>query len=179
MKVVVLGRDGVINQQRRDGAVTADNFEPVAGSVDAIARLAQAGFRVVIATNQQELSRGELDVEDLHDVHLKLLSLITETGGAIDGVYFAPTGNPDGHGKSQPKVALLEQVSERYRLPATELIVIGDSREDLEAAASVGARSVLVQTGDSEQAFAALKKFQGVTIYTDLAGAVDAIVERS
>ncbi len=179
MRVVVLGRDGVINQQRVDGAVTADNFVEVPGSLAAVARLNQAGYRVVIATNQQQLSRGELDVEQMHDVHEKLLQLVAESGGRIDGIFFAPSGNPDGHGKRQPKVALLEQVSRRYRVPVQELTVVGDSRQDLEAAASVGANSLLVQTGDSDTALRALKRFDGVTIYSDLAAAVDALVEQA
>ena len=176
MKVVVLGRDGVINQQGSDSVVTADDFVAVRGSMDAIAKLNQAGYRVVVATNQQELSRGELTVEQMHDVHQKLLQLVAESGGRVDGIFFAPSGNPDGHGKRQPKVALLQQVSERYRVPEAELTVIGDSREDLEAAASVGARSLLVRTGDSDQALHALKRFDGVTTYADLAGAVHSIV---
>jgi len=94
MKVVVLGRDGVINQQGSDGAVTADNFVAVRGSLRAIAKLNQAGFRVVVATNQQQLSRDELSVEQMHDVHLKLLQLVAESGGRVDGIFFAPSGNP-------------------------------------------------------------------------------------
>ncbi|MDJ0653065.1 MAG: HAD-IIIA family hydrolase [Xanthomonadales bacterium] len=176
MKLVVLGRDGVINEEQGEGVIRADNWKPVPGSLEAIARLCRSGFRVVVATNQQQISAGTLGVEELHDVHRKMLSLVHETGGTIDAVFFAPSGNPDGHGKRQPKVALLRQIENRYGVDLAEVVVIGDSREDLEAAKSVGARAVLVRTGHGVDMLGALTDFEGVTIFKDLAGAVDQLV---
>ena len=175
MKLLVLGRDGVINQVRDDGLVTSDNWQPVPGSVEAIARLNRCGFAVVVATNQQSLSRGTLNVEALHDVHEKMLRLVSEAGGTIDAVFFAPTGDPDGHGQRQPKVALLRQIEQRYGIDLARVTVIGDSRQDLEAAKAVGAHAVLVRTGLGMEAMADLADFDGVTIYRDLAGVADAM----
>ncbi len=179
MKLVVLGRDGVINQERANGVVRADNWEPVPGSLESVARLSRAGYRVVLATNQQELSRGTLDVEELHDVHQKMLRLVQEAGGSIDAVFFASTGNPKGHGKRQPKVLLLRQIERRYQVDLADVTVIGDSRADLEAATSVGAKAVLVRTGQGTKMLGELADFEGVTIYKDLAGAVDALIGAS
>lgn len=170
MKLVVLGRDGVINQ-----VGDSPGFQPVPGSVDAIVRLNQAGFRVVVATNQQEISRSDLAVEDMHDVHDAMLHAVQEKGGAIEAVFFAASGNPDGHGKRQPKVALLRQIERRYQLPCESMTVVGDSRQDLEAAKSVGARALLVQTGLGQTALNELSHFDGVTIFQDLAAAADAL----
>ncbi len=179
MKLVVLGRDGVINQERGSGVIRADNWEPVPGSLESIARLSRAGFRVVVATNQQQISRGTLGVEEMHDVHQKMLRLVQEAGGAIDAVFFAASGNPKGHGQRQPKVALLHQIQKRYQVDLADVSVIGDSREDLEAASHVGARAVLVRTGEGMTMLGELGDFEGVTIYKDLAGAVDALLGAS
>jgi D-glycero-D-manno-heptose 1,7-bisphosphate phosphatase len=176
ISLVVLGRDGVINTINEGGTLHADQFEPLAGSMDAIARLTRAGFPVVVATNQQKLGSGELDVDELHDIHEKMLSLVAEVGGSIDSIFFAATGNPEGHGRRQPKVGLLEQIQARYRVPAGQMLLIGDSREDLEAAATAGTKAVLVRTGCGEEMLEELKDFDGVTTYADLAGAVEAIL---
>ncbi|MEM9300940.1 MAG: HAD-IIIA family hydrolase [Pseudomonadota bacterium] len=177
MKLVVLGRDGVINESLEDGSsVTATNWSTLPGSMEAIAMLTRSGIRVVVATNQQGVREGTLDVEDVHDVHDKMHQMAQEAGGAIDAVFFASTGNPRGHGKQQPKVQLLEQVQARYQVDFPDMVVIGDSREDLDAAAAVGARSVLVQTGHGREVLGELADFDGVTIHSDLAAAVDALL---
>ncbi|MEM9532503.1 MAG: HAD-IIIA family hydrolase [Pseudomonadota bacterium] len=173
MKLVVLGRDGVVNQVADQSL--GDGFQPVPGSVDAIVRLNQAGFRVVVATNQQKIARDNLSVGDLHDVHQAMVHAVQEKGGAIEAVFFAASGNPDGHGKRQPKVALLRQIERRYQVPCESMTVVGDSRADLEAAKSVGARALLVQTGRGQTSLNELSHFDGVTIYRDLAAASEAL----
>ncbi|MEM7705549.1 MAG: HAD-IIIA family hydrolase [Pseudomonadota bacterium] len=173
MKLVVLGRDGVINLINEDEPVRRDSWKPVPGSIAAITRLNQAGYRVVVATNQQALSLGQLGVEELHDVHEMMLREVQESGGSIEGIFFAAKGNPDGHGKRQPKVNLLRQIEQRYHVPSTAITVVGDSREDLEAAKAVGARALLVQTGDGAHALSDLNHFDGVTIFRDLAAAAE------
>ena len=176
MKLVVLGRDGVINQARTDGVLSSDAWEAVPGSLEAVARLNRAGVRVVVATNQHELRNGDLEVEDLHDIHEKMLRLVHEAGGAIDAVFFASTGDPASHGKRQPKVALLQQIQARYRYDYKDMVVVGDQREDLDAAAQVGARAVLVQTGRGREMLGELHHYDGVTVYSDLATATDALL---
>lgn len=173
MKLVVLGRDGVINRTSDSGPVQPQSWEPLAGSIAAIVSLSQAGYRVVVTTNQQALTGGQLGVEDLHDVHELMLREVSDHGGHIDAMFFAASGNPDGHGKRQPKVNLLRQIETRYQVSCAEMTLVGDSREDLEAAKSVGARAMLVQTGNGATALSELHNFDGVTIFKDLAGAAE------
>jgi D-glycero-D-manno-heptose 1,7-bisphosphate phosphatase len=177
--LVVLGRDGVINHEREGGVLNVDLWEAIPGSAEAIARLCRAGCRVVIATNQQQLSSGELNVEALHDIHARMIAVVQEAGGSIDSIFFAATGDPDGHGRKQPKLALLEQISERYGVATRDMVMVGDSREDLEAAKSAGAKAVLVRTGHGRNMLGELADFDGVTIYADLAAAVDAMVSQT
>lgn len=179
MKLLVLGRDGVLNQPTDDRLITKDKWHPVPGSLEAVARLNRAGFSVVVVTNQQQISSGALSVEDLHDVHEKMQRLVGEAGGVIDAIFFAPTGDPDGHGQRQPKVALLRQVEQRYSVDLSQVTVIGDSRADLEAAKAVGAQAVLVRTGRGMASLGELGDFDGVTIYKDLAGAADALCQEA
>lgn len=176
ISLVVLGRDGVINLEHEGGVTRADQWQSINGSAAAIARLSRAGFRVVVATNQQQLGSGELGVDAMHDIHEKMMAAVAECGGHLDSIFFAATGNPEGHGRRQPKSSLLEQIASRYRVPAGEILVIGDSREDLEAAAAVGARAVLVRTGRGQDMLGELARFDGVTIHADLSAAVEALL---
>ncbi len=176
MKVVVLGRDGVINALRDEPILSVDQWEPLPGALDAIAQLTRNGFHVVVATNQQPGDDGSLDVESIHDVHQTMLRLTSEAGGRIDAVFFAPSGNPKSKGKRQPKASLLKQIAERYGLECSDLVMIGDSREDLEGAAACGARTVLVRTGSGDETLGHLAQYDGVTVHADLSSAVDALV---
>ena len=176
MKLVVLGRDGVINQVVPNGVRHADQWQPLSASTEAIARLSQAGYRVVITTNQQGVASGKINIEALHDIHDKMLSVIGEAGGVIDSIFFSTTGDPSSRGKRQPKVALLRQIERRYGMSMKDVTFIGDAREDLEAAAAVGARPVLVRTGEGTEMLGELTGFDGVITYADLAAAVDALL---
>ncbi len=179
MKLVVLGRDGVLNALASDGPVRLETWKPLAGSIASIARLNQAGYRVVVATNQQALSSEALSVEALHDVHELMLRDVHEQGGSIDAVFFAASGNPDGRGKRQPKVDLLRQIEDRYGVACQSMTLIGDSREDLEAAKSVGARALLVRTGEGAGTLAQLNDFDGVTTFSDLAAAAEQLCQEA
>jgi D-glycero-D-manno-heptose 1,7-bisphosphate phosphatase len=176
MKLVILGRDGVINQVVPGGVCHADQWQALPASAEAIARLSQAGYRVVITTNQQGLANGDLAIETLHDIHDKMRSVIAEAGGSIDSIFYAATGDPESRGKRQPKVSLLKQIEKRYGITMKDVTFIGDAREDLDAAAAVGARPVLVRTGQGTEMLGELTGFDGVITYADLASAVDAIL---
>lgn len=175
--LVILGRDGVINELVDGGLKSPDDWQGIPESASAIGRLTEAGYRVVIATNQQVVSRGELSVETLHDIHERMLSEIREAGGAVDAVVFASGGRKDGQGERQPKVGLINDLMTRFGVEARHTIVIGDSREDIEAAASTGARAILLQTGAGRATLQALTRFDGVTVHLDLAAAADALAD--
>ncbi|MFK7957014.1 MAG: HAD-IIIA family hydrolase [Lysobacterales bacterium] len=179
MKLVVLGRDGVLNDATQKDKVRNTTWKPFPGAISAIQRLNHAGYRVVVATNQQALTSGELSVEALHDVHELMLRDVHEQGGIIDGVFFASGGNAQGRGKRQPKVNLLREIEGRYDITCNKMTVIGDSREDLEASKSVGARAMLVRTGEGAQTLSELNDFDGVTTFSDLAAAAEQLCQEA
>ncbi len=179
MKLVVLGRDGVLNNAAQKGPLRDNTWKPFPGAIAAIQRLNHAGYRVVVATNQQALSSGDLTVEALHDVHERMLREVHEQGGIIDGVFFSSSGNAQGRGKRQPKVNLLREIEGRYSIACNKMTVIGDSREDLEASKSVGARAMLVRTGEGAHTLSELNDFDGVTTFRDLAGAAEQLCQEA
>lgn len=178
MKVAVLGRDGVINQlgTEADWISQAQDWKALPGSLEAIAKLNRGGFHVVIATNQQGLARKARNVEALHDIHDRMLRMIQEAGGTVDGIFFATSGNKEGHGLNQPKAKLIDQVRRRFSCRPQDMVIIGDSRADIEAAAMLGIQAILLRTGKGSNTLKDLEDFDGVTVYSNLANAVDALV---
>lgn len=175
LKLVVLDRDGVINVDREGEYVTcADEWEPLPGSLEAVARLNQAGYRVVLASNQSGLARGYFDIEDLNGIHDKMHRLLAENGGHVDAVFFCPHGPRQRCRCRKPKPGLLEDIAARYRVDLANVPVVGDKRADLEAARAAGAIPILVRTGYGETTLKELGRFDGLTIYSDLAAFADA-----
>lgn len=174
-KLVILDRDGVINVDREDEYVSsAEQWEPLPGSLEAIARLNRSGFRVVVASNQSGLARGYFDVEDLNGIHEKMHRLVAEAGGHIDAVFFCPHGPRQRCDCRKPKPGLIEQIGERYRVNLANVPLVGDKKSDLEAARAAGAVPILVRTGYGESTLKKLGRFDGLTIYSDLAAFADA-----
>lgn len=175
LKLVILDRDGVINVDREGEYVTsADEWEPLPGSLEAIARLNQAGFRIVVASNQSGLARGYFDIEDLNGIHEKMHRLVSEAGGHIDAVFFCPHGPRQRCTCRKPKPGLIEQIGERYRVNLAGVPVVGDKQSDLDAARAAGAMPILVRTGYGEATLKKLGQVDGLTIYSDLAAFADA-----
>lgn len=174
LKLVILDRDGVINEDSEGEYVTsADEWQPLPGSLEAIARLNQAGFRVVVASNQSGLARGYFDVEDLNGIHEKMHRLVSEAGGEIDAVFYCPHGPRQRCDCRKPKPGLIEQIGERYRVNLAKVPVVGDKKTDLEAAAAAGAMPILVRTGYGEATLKKLGQDDGLTVYSDLAAFAD------
>lgn len=175
VKLVILDRDGVINVDHEDRYVSsAGEWEPLPGSLEAIARLNRAGFRVAVASNQSGLARGYFDVEDLNGIHEKMQRLVSEAGGEIDAVFFCPHGPRQRCKCRKPKPGLIEQIGERYRVNLAEVPLVGDKKSDLEAARAAGAIPILVRTGYGDATLKKLGPFDGLTIYSDLAAFADA-----
>lgn len=175
VRLVILDRDGVINVDRQGEYVTcADEWEPLPGSLEAIARLNQSGHRVVLASNQSGLARGYFNIEDLNGIHDKMHRLLAENGGQIDAVFFCPHGPRQRCKCRKPKPGLLEEIGQRYRVDLSAVPVVGDKMSDLEATRAAGAIPILVRTGYGEQTLKDLGRFDGLTIYSDLAAFADA-----
>jgi len=179
MKLVILDRDGVINEDSDDFIKTLDEFVPLPGSLEAIKRLKQAGYQVVVATNQSGISRGYLNLDTLHAMHDKLNVLLNELDTNIDGVFYCPHSPDDDCDCRKPKPGLYLQISQKFNVSLEGVPVIGDSLRDLEAARAVGAKPILVRTGKGLRTIAAGKGLEGVPVFDNLSEAVDAILKEN
>lgn len=176
MKLIILDRDGVINYDSDEYIKSPEEFIPIPGSLEAIARLNKAGYCVTVATNQSGIARGYYSEDTLAQMHAKLDHLLQEVGGKIDAIYFCPHGPQDQCDCRKPKPGLLKQILNAYNVQGANVTVIGDSLRDLQAAITVGAKPILVKTGKGEQTIAKLAEqpeLAQVPIYDDLNSAVD------
>ena len=175
MKLVILDRDGVINFDSDQYIKSPEEWKPIAGSLEAIARLTQAGYRVVLATNQSGLSRGLFDMATLNAIHDKMHKAVNQQGGRIDAVFFCPHAQDSGCACRKPLPGMLLEIAERFNTTLADVPVIGDSLRDLQAASAAGARPVLVLTGKGERTIKAGGLPEGTEIHKDLAAAALAL----
>lgn len=151
IKLVVLDRDGVINVDGDPIIESPDDWQPIPGSLEAIARLTQAGYHIAVATNQSGIARNILSLETLHAIHQRMHEAVREAGGHIDVVVFCPHSDANECGCRKPMPGLLYTVNERLGLDLTKVPVVGDSLRDVQAAMAANARPVLVRTGKGEK----------------------------
>ena len=177
MRLVILDRDGVINEDSDDYIKSPEEYVPIPGSLEAIARLKKAGFTVVVATNQSGIGRGYFDLDTLEAMHNKLKMLLAEIEGSVDGIFYCPHTPEDNCDCRKPAPGLYHQISQQFNIELAGIPVIGDSLRDLEAARAVGATPILVRTGKGKRTMATGKGLVDVPIYDDLAGAVDALLK--
>jgi D-glycero-D-manno-heptose 1,7-bisphosphate phosphatase len=147
MKLVILDRDGVINHDSDQYVKSPEEWKPIAGSLAAIARLNQAGYRVVVATNQSGIGRGLFETDTLIAIHEKMFKALAQVGGRIDAVFFCPHTNADNCECRKPKSGMLREIAARFNADLAGVPAIGDSMRDLQAAAAAGAQPMLVLTG--------------------------------
>ncbi len=175
--LVILDRDGVINQDSRNFVKSSAEFVPLPGSIRAIADLDRAGFTVTVASNQSGLARGLFDRRALRAMHRKLRRLVAAEGGRIDRIVVCPHGPDDGCSCRKPKDGLLQRLGRHYDTELDGVPVVGDSLRDLEAAVSSGARPILVRTGNGRETEPRLYgDLAGAQVYDDLAAAAAALV---
>lgn len=176
MKLVILDRDGVINEESDAFIKGPEEWRPLPGSLEAIARLNHAGYQVVLATNQSGVGRGLFEVSTLNAIHDRMQRALGQIGGRIDAIFFCPHAEEANCNCRKPKAGLLEEIGRRFNLDLEGVPAIGDSLRDLQAAATVRAAPILVLTGKGEGTRRAGGLPQGTTVYPDLATAVRAIV---
>lgn len=177
-RLVILDRDGVINEDSDDYIKSLDEWVPIRGSIAAIARLSRAGYSIGVATNQSGIARGYFDEITLANMHALLCELVEEEGGKVDAICYCPHGPDEGCHCRKPAPGLLEQISEELRLPLAGAWYVGDTRKDLELGLSMNCRPILVRSGkgrDTEQKLDASMR-KAVTIVDDLAAAADLIL---
>ncbi len=175
-KLIILDRDGVINFDSDQFIKNPDEWKPIPGSLEAIARLTQADYRVVVATNQSGIGRGLFDMPTLNAIHDKMHKACAQLGGRIDAVFFCPHTNDANCACRKPKSGMLEEIAARYGFSLKSVPAVGDSLRDLEAAAHVQAQPILVLTGKGVRTEAKGGLPEGTLIYPDLAAVVAALV---
>ncbi len=176
-KLVILDRDGVINEDSEAYIKSPEEWVPLPGSIEAIARLKRAGWTVAIASNQSGLARGLFDEATLHAMHDKLAALLADHGAAIDYITFCPHGPDSTCRCRKPQPGMLEEIAEHFGCDLAGVPVIGDSLRDLQAALAVGARPILVRTGKGERTQAKGGLPENIQVFDDLAGAVVALLQ--
>ena len=181
MKLVVLDRDGVINQDSDAYIKSVAEWQPIAGSLEAMARLYQAGFRLVVVTNQSGIARGFYDHATLQAMHRELHRRLAALGAKLELLCYCPHGPDDACDCRKPRPGMLRRVEQALSLSLAGVPVIGDSLRDLEAGWAVGARAHLVRTGKGERTLAAhgdLLRQRDVAIHDDLAAATAALLKQ-
>ncbi len=151
MKLVILDRDGTINSDSDEFVKSPEEWQPLPGALEAIARLNHAGWHVVVASNQSGLGRGLFDMASLNAMHAKMQKLLAAQGGRIDAVFYCPHAADDHCQCRKPLPGLFEQIAERYNVDLKDMPVVGDSLRDLQAGVAVGCEPHLVLTGKAAQ----------------------------
>ena len=182
LKLIVLDRDGTINHDRDDFVRSPDEWEPLPGALEAIARLNHAGWHTVVATNQSGLGRGLFDTAMLNAVHLKMNQALARFGGRIDAVFFCPHGPSEGCACRKPLPGLLNLIGERYGVEMTGVPIVGDSLRDLQAGAAVGCAPHLVRTGkgaalDGAHLAELQRQVPGTRVHADLAAFTEHLIQ--
>ena len=147
MSTIFLDRDGVINENRADYVKSWHEFCFLAGSREAIARLSQAGHRIIICTNQAAVARGHISIETVEDIHRRMVESIAEFGGMIEKVYYCPHGKDENCACRKPRPGMLLRARDELGVDLNDAVFIGDSMTDVQAGLAAGVDSILVLTG--------------------------------
>jgi D-glycero-D-manno-heptose 1,7-bisphosphate phosphatase len=176
MKLVILDRDGVINEDSDQFVKNTTEWKPIPGSLDAIAKLNHAGYRVVVASNQSGIGRGWLDMGALNAINDKMYRALAQVGGRIDALFYCPHAAEANCECRKPKPGMFIDIGQRFNVDLAGVPCIGDSLRDLQAASMAGAHPMLVLTGKGAKTEADGGLPDGTPIFTDLAEAVRNIV---
>ncbi len=174
MKLIILDRDGVINEDSDDYIKSPDEWIPIAGSLEALGKLSQNGFKVIIITNQSGIGRKIFSIEMLNAIHKKMSINLAQYGGVIDGIFFCPCAPEENCNCRKPKSGLYNEVSDRLQISLENVFCVGDKITDIQAAQNAGARPILVKTGKENDDSGNIPK--NIPIYDDLLSFVNKII---
>lgn len=182
MKLIILDRDGTINEDRDDFVKSPEEWVPLPGALEAIARLNHAGWHTVLATNQSGLGRGLFDMAMLNAMHARMNQMLGKQGGRIDAVFFCPHTPEDQCNCRKPLPGLMEQIGERYGVDLKDVPIVGDSLRDLQAGMAAGCPTHLVRTGnarqlEAKQLAALLAQVPGTQTHDDLSAFAEYIIQ--
>ncbi|MFJ3260760.1 D-glycero-beta-D-manno-heptose 1,7-bisphosphate 7-phosphatase [Pseudomonas sp. NPDC086581] len=175
MKLLILDRDGVINQDSDAYIKSLDEWIPIPSAISAIARLSKAGWTVAVATNQSGIARGYYDLATLDSMHQRLRELVAEQGGELGVVVYCPHGPDESCDCRKPKPGMLRQIAQHYGVELRGTWFVGDSRGDLDAALAVDCQPVLVKTGKGERTLTKPLP-EGTLVFDDLAAVADQLL---
>lgn len=169
MKLVILDRDGTINHDSDQYIKSPAEWKPIKGSIEAIARLTQAGYRIVVATNQSGIARGLFDMATLNAIHDAMHRAVAQAGGRIDAIFFCPHAADSECECRKPRPGMLQEIGRRFNVSLQDVYMVGDAPRDVQAAAAAGARPVLVLTGKGTKTRDAGGLPEGTQVFADLA----------
>ena len=183
-KLVILGRDGILNEYRESHVTAPEEWVPVAGALEAVARLNHEGWHVVVATNQSGIGRGMIDMNAVNQVHAHMHRLLHAQGARLDAVFFCPHTPEDDCDCRKPKPGLMHDIGLRYGVDLSHVPMVGDTARDLLAAQAAGCQPHLVQSGRAsrlaaEQVQALLAVVQGGRAHANLGAFADYLLQHS
>ena len=176
IKLVILDRDGVINVDSANFIKSPDEWKAIPGSLEAIASLNQAGFHVVVATNQSGVGRGLFDMATLNAINEKMIDALRLIGGRIDAIFYCPHAAEANCNCRKPRAGMFEDIGHRFNAPLKGVASVGDSLRDLQASAAVGARPMLVLTGKGSKTLAQGGLPDNTHVFQNLAEAAKTII---
>ncbi len=177
MKLVILDRDGVINEDYDNFIKNPDEWVPIEGSLEAIAALNKNGYRVAVATNQSGVARGLYTVETLDVIHEKMHQALEKVGGNIEAVHYCPHIAEDNCECRKPKSKMVIDIGRQFGTDLKDVPAIGDTLRDLRAFANVGCQPMLVRTGKGEATLTSGNLPDNTMVFADLAAAVQHIID--
>ena len=177
MRLVILDRDGVINLDSDAYIKSPEEWKPIPGSLEAIAKLTQASYVVAVATNQAGVGKGLIEMATLNAIHDRMHRAVGQAGGRIDAVFYCPHAPEANCSCRKPKPGLLEEIGRRFNTSLKGVPCIGDTQRDLEACAAVGAQPMLVLTGKGEATRREDRLPPGTRVFKNLAEAVKSFVK--
>lgn len=178
-RLIILDRDGVINQDSDAYVKSTAEWLPIPGSIEAIVQLSNAGFTIAIATNQSGLARGYFSIEALTAMHDKMHQMVRQAGGSIAAIAFCPHGPDDGCNCRKPKPGLIYQLESQLQLNAQGAWLVGDSLRDLQAAEAAGCKPALVKTGKGGSTLSKLHQLSNtVPVFKDLADFANVLLQQ-
>ena len=178
VKLVILGRDGILNEFRDDHVKSPDEWYPVAGALEAVSRLNHGGWHAVVATNQSGIGRGMIDMASVNAVHAHMLKQLMLAGGRIDAVFFCPHTPEDQCDCRKPLPGLMRDIGKRYGIDLKQVPMVADTLRDLQAARAAGCEPHLVCSGraaglDAAQIQLITDQVPGTRVHADLAAFAD------
>lgn len=147
VKLVILGRDGILNEFRDDHVKAPEEWFPIPGALEAVSRLNHAGWHTVVATNQSGIGRGMIDMASVNAVHAHMFKQLMAVGGRIDAVFFCPHTPEDQCDCRKPLPGLMRDIGKRYGIDLKHVPLVGDTLRDLQAAHAAGCEPHLIRTG--------------------------------